>query len=173
MLKYHEVYRVETDEPVLRYLALTGSAPFQDGRWIFWRWRHDRYEDPTTTLRILEQKDLGSGVVGVTVQMGSEEQPIRVGTKFIPVTVEYMLDNPAVYGITPDFITMLKTPGMREAYFSMDVSEEYNQEFEPAEDDLAERYADDQASPQALKVENGGFFEKQVDGSWKKLDWFP
>ena len=131
MLKFHQVYRVETSEPVLQYKALTGAAPAPDGRWVFWRWRHDPYEDPVMSLEIVHQRDRSDGSVAVTVRLGSEAQPVDIETLFVPVTVDFMIDHPGVYGITPEFLPMLRTPGMREAYFSMDVAEEYLQAFEP------------------------------------------
>lgn len=169
MLKYHEVYRIESREPLLQYFALTGAAPINDGRWIFWRWRNGAQTASEISFKILKQVDLENDVVGAVILLGD----MRVAAKFVPVTVEYMIENPNIYGIPASFIPTLKRPGIREVFFSMDIAETYNQEYEPAADDLAERYATDAAAPQSLKLESGEFLEKQADGTWKKLDWFP
>ena len=171
MLRYHQIYRTEADRPELQFRALTGAASWQEGRWIFWVWNCDPYIDPTVSFRISKQKDLGGGSVEVTVLLGERAEEHRL--LFIPLTVDYLAENAEAYGLSADFVSRLHTPGMKEAYFQMDISEVYNQTFEPAEDD--EVYAEQRATIAGgtLKVENGCFYESQKDGSWKKLDWFP
>lgn len=177
MLKYEEVYRTEADNEQYSFPALLGAAPVSDGRWVFFIWNADGYASPTVEMDLQNLKDVGGGVVAATIPTGDTQTTVR----FIPVRTDYIRQHPDLYPMPSEMLAMLDGPGMLEAYFQVYLPPEYESLHAPASSEAVEsapapavQEARTGDAPGTVRLaKNGGFYEKQPDGAWVKIDWFP
>lgn len=105
MLNYHQVYRVETDGfPAANFPLVTGAAHVADDTWVFWREAapFNAGDQPVATLFLSKFTELPGGVIEATERSAPDTFLTR---RFIPLTREYVRQNPAAYGLT-DVVTL-------------------------------------------------------------------
>ena len=166
MLKFYVAYRAESDDGLLVY-TLLGATPVGDGRWSFWVWDADPYGNPTLEHTLADLEDLGGGIVRAKVVLGED----RLTTTFTPITADYLSAHAEEYRLTEAQKKSLITPGYLNAFFFTDMATQYEDAYAPKE--VAESIVEDTAPIGAMKMVRGAFYEKQQDGTWIKVDWFP
>lgn len=180
MFDYDRMYRVEAEDtpyPIVDGAALTGTEPLEERelqRWLFWA--GPRTDHPTVVPFALYDMAKSGG------NIRARREGFQGELLFVPLTLEWVWSHPEDYFATAE--------NVRDIYPSYDALEDvlgkssgYEMEIGPIAQannpptvvPVAEATAPavDDAPVGAIRLVAGSFYEKQKDGIWVKVDWFP
>lgn len=182
MFDYDRLYRVESEDtpyPIVDGAALTGTEQQEDGRevqrWLFWA--GPRADHPAVVpFNLYEVRKEGANIRARRLDFQGE-------LLFVPLTLDWVWSHPKDYEATEE--------NVREVYSSYDaldgllgkpygydleigpIAQANNPPFVAAVAEAVDGKLVDDAPVGAIRLVSGSFYEKQKDGVWVKVDWFP
>lgn len=173
MLDFWTTYRLEWPTGEIDASALLGGHPTDKGQWEFWKCHSDPYDAPLKTLPIRKLIPEGSGAFAVEMPAYGEMVVLRL----VPLTPDFVRSRPDLYPMEEAFREKLDVPGNLAIYFQQDLPDGYADMYGPKsrteETAAVSAPVSDTLPVGAVELREGKFYQKQSDGTWTPLEWFP